>query len=153
MADMRTTFGALGVLVCTMAIGAAEEPKKVFDAEKLVGDWEYVSGVRAGGVVEKDHLMGKVTFMKDKVIVPAGPTEKFVMVYKIDGSKTPATIDIEIKEGPVNEGKSIGLIELDDDTLKLIYVIVEDDKTKRPTKFESTKDNGAFLFTLKRAKK
>jgi uncharacterized protein (TIGR03067 family) len=56
---------------------------------------------------------------------------------------------MEIKDGPFQGGKAVGIITLEGDELKLCYSPNGD---KRPAKFESTADNGAHLFILKRAK-
>ncbi len=144
------TLLSLSLALCFGLVALADDKKETkFDAAKLVGDWTYVEGMRSGDKVEKDHLAGVVTFEKDKVMVPAGPDAKFVMAFKIDDKATPATIDMEIKDGPVKEGKAIGIISVDGDNLKICYVV---EGNKRPAKFESTKDNNAFFFTLKKAK-
>ena len=137
-------------LFLTPIVGAEEKKEAKFDPAKLVGDWTYVSGEKGGEKVAKENLAGKVTFGKDTITLPAGPDMKFVMAYKVDDKATPATINMEIKDGPVKEGKAIGIISVDGDELKLCYV--PDGSDKRPTKFESTKDNKAFFFVLKRAK-
>src|SRR5262249_54455282 len=98
--------------------------------------------------IDKERLAAKVTIKKDELHIPAGPDMKFIMGYKIDASKSPSAIDMDIKDGPVKEGKAVGIIALDGDTLKLCY---DPMGVTRPTKFESTKDNGAFSFVLKRA--
>jgi uncharacterized protein (TIGR03067 family) len=141
------------LLVAAMAMTAKAEEKAAakFDPAKMVGKWEYVSGVRAGDKVDKDRLGAAVTFTKDMITVPAGDG-KFLMKYKIDAKASPATIDMEIKDGPVKEGKALGIVEIKDGQLKLCYVSVSGDDDKRPTKFESTKENKAFYFVLKRAK-
>jgi uncharacterized protein (TIGR03067 family) len=145
---MLKSLGTLGLSLLVVALASADDAAKL-DADKLVGDWNYVAGVRAGEKLDKERLMGKVTFTKDKtVLVPAGPDQKFVMAFKIDASASPAKIDLEIKDGPVKEGKAEGLIELKDGELKLIYTPAPG---KRPAKFESTKENEAFFFTLKKA--
>jgi uncharacterized protein (TIGR03067 family) len=149
---MRAVW-AVGAAICVVGLTVGDDAKKdaAFDAGKLVGDWNYVSGMKSGETVEKDHLMGKVTFTKDTITMPAGPNEKFVMAYKVDGKATPAAIDMEIKDGPVKEGKAEGIIAVSGDELKICYVPTFAN-AKRPSKFESTKDNGAFLFILKKAK-
>src|SRR5438874_6462612 len=151
---MLKAISAIALLVSTVWAYAddkkdAPQPAK-FDAAKLVGDWTYVSGVKAGEKVEKDRLEGKVTFTKDRITIPAGGDMKFVMAYKLDTKANPVTIDMEIKEGPVNEGKAKGIISFEGEQLKLCYQPTGGD---RPKKFESTKDNGAFYFVLKKAAK
>jgi uncharacterized protein (TIGR03067 family) len=140
-------------LFAVAAVGG-EEKKPALDPAKLAGDWSYVSGVRGGEKVAKEHLASKVVFTKDTVIVPGpSPDEKFVMSYKIDTKASPATIDMEIKEGPAKGGKAEGIIALEGGELKLCYVPqLGETKPKRPTKFESTKENMAFYFVLKAAK-
>jgi uncharacterized protein (TIGR03067 family) len=147
------SFVALGASLLLAAYLSADEAKKdaPFDAGKLVGDWTYVSGAKSGEAVDKDHLQGKVTFTKDTITMPAGPNEKFVMAYKVDAKASPAAIDMEIKDGPVKEGKAEGIVSINGDELKICYVPTFAG-AKRPTKFESTKDNGAFLFVLKKSK-
>ncbi len=145
----------LALMVVSFAVADDEKPeekKKDFDPAKLVGDWTYVSGMKAGTKVEKEVLAGKVTFTKDTITVPAGPEAKFVMAYKIDAKNSPTQLDMEIKDGPVKEGKALGIISLEGDELKICYVPLMDKDAKRPTKFESTKDDGAFVFVLKRSK-
>jgi uncharacterized protein (TIGR03067 family) len=151
------TLASLTLALMVVSFAAAddkkpEEKKKDFDAAKLVGDWTYVSGIKAGTKVEKEALAGKVTFTKDMITIPAGPDAKFLMSYKIDAKSTPAGLDMEIKDGPVKEGKAIGIISLDGDELKICYIPIMGKDVKRPTKFESTKDDGAFVFVLKRSK-
>ena len=140
---------ALGVALAARAEDVKKDAK--FDASKMEGKWTYVSGTRAGETVEKDHLVGEVVITKDTITMPAGPDSKFVIGYKVDAKGTPVKIDMEIKDGPVKEGKAEGLIELKGDELKLCYAVISTGG-KRPEKFESTKDNGAFYFVLKRMK-
>ncbi len=142
----------LGLVVAlSCGVSTAEDKKAGFDATKLVGDWTYVSGTKNGEVVGKAALEGKVTFTKDTVTVPAGPDAKFLMAYKIDTKASPATIDLNIKDGPVKEGKALGIIALDGDVLKIAYA-PDEGGAKRPTKFESAKDSGVLYFTLKKSK-
>ena len=87
---------------------------------------------------------------KQFITIPAGGDMKFVMAYKLDTKANPVTIDMEIKEGPVPEGKAKGIIAIEGEQLKLCYHPTGGD---RPKKFEATKDNGAFYFVLKKAAK
>jgi uncharacterized protein (TIGR03067 family) len=148
MSPMKTSATLYLALAAALVV-AADKDKPSIDAGKLVGAWNYVKGTKAGEEVPKGNMKSPVTFEKDKLYVPADKDEKFTMAYKIDATKTPATIDMEIKDGPIKEGKAHGIIALDGDELKLCYVMADE---KRPTKFESTKDNKAFLFVLKKAK-
>ncbi len=119
-----------------------------FDAEKLIGNWNYVSGKRAGDDVNEQSLSLPVSISKDEFTVPAGPEETFAMAYKIDSKHTPVHIDLEIKEGPA-DGKALGIIKIEGDKFTLCY---DPAGENRPEKFESTADNGFFLFVLERGK-
>ncbi len=145
-------FIALGAALVLASFLPAQPEKKgaAFDAAKLAGNWEYVSGKKAGDAVEKDHLQGNVVITKDTITMPAGPNEKIVVTFKIDAKASPASIDMEITDGQFKGGKAIGIVMTEGDTLTLCYSPNPDGK--RPTKFESTKDNAAHLFVLKKAK-
>ncbi len=134
--------------VRVMKLVRGEEVEPALDPAKLLGDWKYTAGKRAGEDVPEERLAGDVKVTKETFTLPAGPDSTFVMAYKLDAKKTPAAIDFEIKSGPVDEGSAKGVIKLiDKDTMQLCY---DPNNAKRPEKFESTKENGFFLFTLKR---
>lgn len=144
---MKHTVAPLVVVLSLAACVLADDKKDKFEADKMIGDWTIVEGVRQGEKVGADHLKVKVKTTKDTFILE-GEMGKFVMGYKLGTTASPVTIDMEIKEGPVPEGKAIGIVALKGDELKLCYI--PDANGQRPAKFESTKDNGAFFFTLKR---
>ena len=140
---------AMGLFVSLCGIVTAQDAEKkapALDVEKLYGDWEYVSGVRAGEDVMKERLAGTVTISKENFKLPGGPDVEFVMSYTIDTTKSPAEIDLKIESGP-EEGKAKGLIKLEGNKLWLCYEPMGGD---RPKKLESTEENGAFLFELTR---
>jgi uncharacterized protein (TIGR03067 family) len=152
MKTVATACLALLVLAVAHPFGRGEEKKAKFDATKLVGTWKYTAGTKSGEKVAQESLAGEVVFTKDTITLPAGPDMKFVMGYKIVGEGSPAKIDMEIKDGPVKEGKAQGIISIEGEVLNLCYKPDMGDGAKRPEKFESNKDNGNFLFELKKAK-
>lgn len=116
----------------------------------LVGTWRCVSGMRAGKEVAKERLPRKVPVTKETITLPAGGGNKFVVGYKLNTKATPVTIDMVIKEGPEGVGsKALGIVALKGNQLTLCY---HPEGKVRPKAFQSTKENGAFLFVLKRAK-
>jgi uncharacterized protein (TIGR03067 family) len=127
-----------------------KKKKAGFNVKRILGDWEYATGKRAGDEVAKERLAGVVSITKETFTLPGGPDATFVMSYTIDATKTPAHIDLKIKSGPVPEGSTVGIIKMEKGTLTLCY---DPAGANRPEKFESTEDNGAFLFTLKRKAK
>jgi uncharacterized protein (TIGR03067 family) len=137
------------VAVSGLAFG---EDKPKFDADKLVGKWKLTEGTKMGEKSDAKSLEAEITFTKDMVTIKDG-TMTHVMKYKVDASKTPVQIDFVGEEGPAKDFKAEGIISLDGDTLKLAYATnIPNLEGKRPEKFESTKDNKAFLFVMKKAK-
>ena len=155
MSKAPVCYTLLAGLLCVPALAARGDDAPAagakLDPAKLVGEWTYVSGKNNGADVEKDRLTGKVKFTKDTITLASGMGQDFVIGYKVDASKSPATIDMDIKDGPIKEGKAEGIIELKGDDLKFCYAPTFAGG-KRPTKFESTADSQAFYFVLKRAK-
>jgi uncharacterized protein (TIGR03067 family) len=146
---MQKTIG-LGLCALLLAVGSlgADEKEAKFDAAKLVGDWNYVSGVKHGEKVDQDHLKNKVVITKDTLTLTGDM--KFVMKYELDAKKNPVGIKLEMTESPFGAGaKAVGIISLNGDELKLCY---DPEGKKAPEKFVSTDDNKAHLFILKRAK-
>jgi uncharacterized protein (TIGR03067 family) len=154
---MTKLLAPLALLTCALVAAEAQPPAKskdkaaAFEPAAIIGDWEYVSGMKMGEKVEKENLKGTVKIMKDKLTIPSGVADKpFVMAYKLDTKTTPVNIDMEIKDGPIAEGKAKGIIGFEGANLRICYHPTGGD---RPKKFESTKDNGAFYFVLKKMAK
>ena len=147
----RIRTWAIAVAIAMVAPAFAEEKKPVeFDATKLVGDWTISAGKKMGKDLADDAKKGMYSFTKDTISLKEGDKVLFVFSYTIDAKTSPMSIDLEIKEAPM-EGlkgsKAKGILELKGDVLKLTYDGMGGD---RPKKFD---DNDAFSFTLKRAKK
>jgi uncharacterized protein (TIGR03067 family) len=149
---MTKAIAAIAVALFVALPVNSEESKTGFDPAKILGPWKIVSGMRGGEKVSDEGLKTKVVIEKETISLGTGEM-KFVIGYKIDAKAKPATIDMSIKSGPINEGKAIGIIALDKNGFKLCYVVAEGSDTKRPTKFESTKENKAALFVLEPEKK
>lgn len=139
--------------VClVVGFGGAEEKKEKLDAAALVGRWKITEGSKGGEKSDAKTISGDVTINKETITIEGGG-DKHVMKYKIDASKSPAHIDMVGEEGPAKDIKAEGIISIDGDTIKLAYVPnIPGFDAKRPEKFESTKENKAFLFTMKKAK-
>lgn len=143
---------AIAVAIAMVAPAFAEDDKKLiaFDATKLVGDWTISAGKKMGKDLGDDAKKGTYTFGKDMITLKEGDKVSFAFSYTIEAKTTPMSIDMEIKEAPM-EGlkgsKAKGILELKGDELKLTY---DGTGGERPKKFD---DDNAFSFTLKRAKK
>jgi uncharacterized protein (TIGR03067 family) len=133
---------------CTLTL--AEDKKEAgLDPAKLVGTWNYVSAEKNGEKVPEDRLkMQSVIFTKDKLTLKS--QDSFVLKYTIDTKKKPATIDLEIVEGPFAVGeKTQGIIELNGDELKICYAVPGG---PAPAKFDGKEGTKAHYMVLKRAK-
>lgn len=118
-----------------------------FDPSKILGQWNVTEGMRAGETVPADRLAeAKITFEKNMITIPAGE-ESFIMSYEINADAMPIEIDMEIDSGPAPEGSAaLGILKFEDGNFVLCYNAEGGD---RPKKFESTSENGNFLFTMK----
>lgn len=148
------TVGSLIVvvlLVASVRLGAQDKKSETkFDAAKLVGKWEYVSGVKNGEKVAQENLKDQViTITKDKITLKG--KELFVFKYELDTAKKPVGIKLEMLESPFGPGaKSAGVIELKGDEIRLCYAAMDDAAT--PKTFEAKEGSKAHLFVLKRTK-
>ncbi|HMP78378.1 MAG TPA: TIGR03067 domain-containing protein, partial [Pirellulaceae bacterium] len=118
-----------------------------FDPANMVGVWEIISGRQAGEEMEDSRLQGRVEFTRDAIRIPPGNEASFLMSYKLDTKVYPATIDIELVEGPQPGAIAHGIIKLDNGNLVLCYDFMGQG---RPKEFKSTAENSFFLFELKR---
>jgi uncharacterized protein (TIGR03067 family) len=147
---MKFACSLFAVAAISLFVSAEDKPK--FDASKIEGKWKFTEGTKAGAKVEAKNLESEVTITKDSFTIKGGG-ETHVMSFKIDATKSPIQIDMEGKEGASAGTKAEGIIELDGDTIKLAYgTNIPGFEAKRPGKFESTADNKAFYFVMKRAK-
>ena len=121
-----------------------------FDAAKLVGSWKITEGLKGGEKSSADVGKGVVTITKDKIALKNDGMD-FEFSYKIDDSKDPVAIDMEITAPEGLKGaKAPGIVKFDGEKFTLCYSPMN---PTRPTKFESTKDNGFFLFVHTKAAK
>ena len=118
-------------------------------ADQMIGKWNCVKGVRSGEEVAAERMASTIEIDKKTITIPVGPDQAFVMSYELDESKSPATIDMKIEEGPAPPGsQAVGIIKMDGETFVLCYDSMGVD---RPEKFEANGD-GQFYFEMKKAK-
>lgn len=139
------------VLVAAVAVSAEDKKPAEFDAKALLGSWKITEGSKAGEMVAADKIKDPAEFTADKITLK-NPEATFEFSYKIDAKASPMTIDMEILAPEGFKGaKSKGIISLEGDTIKLAYNSMPEGD--RPKDFKSTKENGMFAFTMKKAKK
>jgi uncharacterized protein (TIGR03067 family) len=144
---------ALTLIACAL-VGVsvplvAQDKGGKFDAAKLEGKWQYVSGIKNGAKVDEDNLKKQVVIItKDKITLKGDDT--FVMKYELDSARKPVGIKLEMLESPFGAGaKSEGVIELKDDQLRLCYAPMGEEA---PKTFDAKEGTKMHLFVLKRSK-
>lgn len=130
--------------------GADDVKEAKFDAAKLVGTWQYVSGAKNGQKVDEARLRDqKVAITKDTITLK-GEAGTFVMKYELDPKKTPATVKLTMTESPFGAGATAeGIIGLNGDELRLCYAPMGG---AAPKTFEAKEGSSHHLFVLKRSK-
>ena len=118
------------------------------EAEKLVGSWKLVRGLKNGEPLAEDRLsVSSLDVSKETFTLNAG--EKFVMSFNIDAKASPPSIDFTMTESPFGAGATApGIIQqLGEKQFILCYAPTGGD---RPAGFASTKDTPTFLFVWSR---
>jgi len=146
---MKTVYALFACILASafVPLGAQEKKTEIFNPEKLIGKWHYISGIKNGENVDLDNLKKQeVTFTKDKITLKGDGT--FVMKYDLDTTKTPVGIKLEMLESPFGAGaKSVGIIEVKGDETRLCYALMGEEA---PKTFDAKEGSKAHLFVLKR---
>ncbi len=136
-------------VLCSIAFVAADDAKK--EEAKPKGKWSAVSLKHAGKSLPEDLVKNFSCKIEEKSytntlngnVVEEGE-------YTFDDSKSPKTIDFDIKSGH-NEGKKqIGIFKIDGE--KMTIVLAEADGKDRPTSFEVEEGNNVIEVVLERVK-
>src|SRR5262249_1685430 len=108
------------------------------------------SAEKDGKKIPADNLKeGTVEITKENIMLKS-PEGKFVIKYKLDETKSPVRISMEITEGPQGQGsKALGIVVLDGEHLKICYPDMGGDV---PKDLSSKEGSGLHLFVLKRKK-
>jgi len=127
---------------------AADDTKK--DEELLKGKWKAVSmSISGEPASEEDVKSFKLNFDgKDYTNSVGDMTEEGS--YTIDSSKSPKTIDLDIKKGQDAGKKQLGVYKLDGD--KLTIVVPSAGAKNRPTSLKVEKGSDLVEFVLERVK-
>jgi uncharacterized protein (TIGR03067 family) len=115
--------------------------------EALQGTWQYLTLKVDGKAMPKSSLAESTISIEGSKVRVVSPEESYQGTFTVDEDETPPTIDIQFKDGP-ERGKSLGIFELDDDSLTICLGSVG---RGRPTGFVSKAGSGHALETLRRA--
>lgn len=152
MTRVRALVLGLGLLAVSVAAAEDKKADKAagkFDAAKVVGVWKLADGMKGGDKIGDDAKKGTCTITKDAITLKGDDGMTFKFSYTTDAKTDPAGIDLEIVEPDGLKGtKAKGIVAADGKMVKLAYHPMGGD---RPKTFESTKDNGVYMFTLKSA--
>ena len=147
---LAVSLGLLVGLPLTVAAPAKDNEAKD-DLKKFEGNWTITSWRQYGQDLEKEGLeTAKWTVKGDKYTFAMGGNEEEGKI-KLDSSKKPATIDLDITEG-MDKGKGQpGIYKIDGDTITI--ALAAPGAKDRPKDFTSTEDNMQILVTMKRKRK
>ena len=151
---MRTLVLLVGALLATIglaAVAVADDAADKKDKEALQGTWMAVSGEKEGkeDTEAKEHAL---VFEGDKFSIKRGDNVIVRGTFKINTSKSPKTMDMEISEGPEDvKGKTAQAIyQLKGD--ELTWCVTHPGCGERPEKFATKEGVKQLLVKFKRAK-
>ncbi len=139
------------LLLSVIGLIAADEPKKKDPAESLKGNWSIVSMKLDGQSAPEEVVKNFRCHFEEKTynntiggeVIEEGS-------YTMDASKTPKTIDFDIKKGHDQGKKQLGIYKLDGD--KLTLVLTEPGSTTRPKSFKAEAGDSLAEVVLQRVK-
>src|SRR5438067_1825547 len=145
----------IGVLVIGLFLGAGEagESAAKSDKDKLQGTWHVVSAERMGMAMPNAQDQ-KLVIQGDTLTVKTGEKALFKGKIKLDPSKKPATLDMEVSEGRGERYKgkvSQGIYLIEGDVFK--WCNSEPGVKDRPNEFATNGQKNHMLLVLKREKK
>lgn len=147
----RTTALLVWVLMSMAALDsrAVPAPRPKPPEELITGTWKVTSAVMDGSP-DKELDGVTLTFKRGSLTV-LRDGEETKAEFKLDGSKSPAEIDINPVDGP-EAGKGIhGIYVLTDNELKIC--VPDSPDASRPKKFESKTGSKVSVLTLRREKR
>jgi len=129
-------FASTLFILSAVGFLAADDPKKD-DADSLKGKWSAVSISMAGQPAPDDFVKGFKFTLDDKTytnligdeVVEEGD-------YKIDASKSPKTIDFDIKKGQDQGKKQLGIYKIDGNKLTIVAATAGSDERPKAFKVE-----------------
>lgn len=143
---------SFALTILAIGLQAAPAPKEIKDdVSKLEGNWEFTSWEHFGQSLPdeaRETAKWSVKGNKYKFEIQGVGEEGTI---KLDSSKKPATIDLEITDG-TDKGKSqLGIYKIEKDVITFCFA--RPGVKERPTAFTATAENNQILVTLKRQKK
>ena len=138
------------LILSVVGLFAADDPKKD-ESDSLKGRWSAVS-ISAGGKPAPDESVKAFKFnIDDKTYSNLMGTEVVEEGgYKIDASKSPKTIDFDIKTGPDAGKRQLGIYKIEGD--KLTMVVAQAGSDERPKSFKVAPESLIVEIVLEKVK-
>lgn len=143
------------ILLITSMLLAGFGPRTAFTKElkAVAGTWKPISAENNGYKASQEDLKG-IRWIRGSdgkwAMRRGGKTILVWTVKKIDATKKPKTIDIEVATGEHKGVIYLGIYELDGDTLRICFALP--DRPERPIKFSAGKGSVCALSEFKRDK-
>jgi uncharacterized protein (TIGR03067 family) len=136
------------VLICGLTLAANVGAEEKSAQKKIQGKWKIESALHGGKAMPDEMTKSAILVIdgnKMKITMTANGKEQTVeMTFKLDPSKKPGAIDVDIDGKP-----GLGIYSLDGDTLKICHGEGDD---PRPTEFASKEGTRSALIVFKRVK-
>jgi uncharacterized protein (TIGR03067 family) len=144
-------LSALGIVVLGGPGTRADDKADLgMEFKNFHGVWTFESVEASGKKAPADQLKGvTVTFAGDKYTVKKGDEVIQVGAQKLDPSKSPKAIDVNVTEGLNKGAVMLGIYEFDRDTVKVCF---DEEGKKRPTEFKGPAGSATFVNVHQRAK-
>jgi uncharacterized protein (TIGR03067 family) len=144
------------VMACVIVCGISAAASAVGDDKKdtkpidLNGTWKLIASTVDGKKVPADEIekLKYSLIFKDGKYTEASTSGTESGTYKLDASKSPATIDFTIEDGPEKGKTQLGLLKLEGDVLTVAYA--KPGSMDRPKGFDGT--DALAVTSLKRSK-
>lgn len=150
MRAIAAATSAMVVILLLVDVQNAQESAKK-DLAILEGEWLMLSGQIDGEKMPEELLKEMLRVAKDGETTVTMSGKVFLKAkYTIDPTKRPKTIDYAFSEGPTKGKKSLGIYEIEGDTVKFCFSRPDMD---RPTDFTSKEGSGRTLSVWKRKMK
>lgn len=138
------------LLLSAIGLIAADETKKD-DSETFKGNWSIRSITIDGRAAPEDLVKNFRCHFDEKTYNDTVANEVIEEgSYAIDASKTPKTIDFDIKKGRKEGKRQLGIYKIEGD--KITLVMTQAGSTERPKSFKTESGDSLVEVVLERVK-
>jgi uncharacterized protein (TIGR03067 family) len=146
---MKKLFAGVVVFSLSALLAVAQGEKKA--APKIEGTWTQTGGILEGKKLPGeifDELKTVLTFKDGKYSQVDNGNPSEAGTYKVDATKTPATIDFVVEEGREKGKLQLAIFKIEGETITL--ALAQHGSNDRPKNFDGENTEGVMV--LKRNK-